>query len=1045
MKPSYSKLINLFAEHRVAANLIMMVMILAGCFALLNINTQFFPSFDLKIIQVSIAWPGANAEDVESSITTPLEQELRRVNYLKKITSTSNQGRSMVTMEFQQNTDMSTALNQVRELVSQVRNLPEDSERPAINRVEQFEAVAKIALTGGSSLRALRPLAFKIERELLDAGISKISFRGLPDQQISIEVSAKKLSLLGLTLPQLANQIKQQSRNIPAGNIGKDQFSKQLRAIEEKRTVSQFMKLPLINASRSQRIILGDIAKVRSENQSNEVLAYYDGKPAIILTLLRASDFSALTSANILQHWLTVERFKLGSNVQVHVYDQRWILIKERINLLMKNGLGGLILIIGILFLFLNFRIAWWVIIGIPTSFFAALGALYFFGGTINMVSLFAIIMALGIIVDDTIVVSEETLTQLSKGKTAIEAVNTGAFKMLAPVLSSSLTTICAFLPLFLVGGVIGTILFDIPLVIICVILASVIECFLVLPGHLFHSLKKHDHEKSRPLRLKINTAFDRFKNNHFKRAVIYAIHYRAFTITLGLGLFIIAIAIVKFGLINFTFFPNPEGRLIYANVQFNAGTPVKQIQSFMRGLEKSARQTSVKLSPKDKPILTTLVRYQNRTITVNSVRSSYGEQYAALELELVSPDSRKVSNIQFINRLKENIQWKPGIENFSIGAPRAGPPGLDIEIQLSGRNINHLKEAGHRIMQRLAAEPGVFNISDNVPYGQNQLIYSLKPEAKALGLSLQAISDQLRAAYNGILIQVHSTPNDEIEVRLSLPDSEKNSFTSLDNFPIITGKGVLTPLGNLVSIRHKKGFDIIHHTNVQTTLKVIAEVNANVNNENVILNNLSESFLPALASKYNLKYTFEGRSEEQSETLNDMLYGLILGLILIFIILAWFFESYAWPLVVMLAIPLGLTGAIFGHLIMGLNLTLLSLFGFFGLSGIVVNDSIILLNTFKKVRPTVTHAHKAIVIATTMRLRAVILTSLTTIAGLLPLLFERSLQAQFLIPMAASISFGLAYATLLILFVIPALMSVLCDVQDKFKKVTINNPSIKQ
>lgn len=854
----------------------------------------------------------------------------------------------------------------------------------------------------------------------------------MPEQQISIEIPSKNLTLLGLTLPQLGAQIQQQSQDIPVGNVGKAELSKQLQTLEEKTTVEGFLNLPLLSADRAQKVLLRDIAQVYYENQDNEVTAFYDGKPAIILTLLRTKNFSALDSAKILQNWLKNQRPKLGNQVTVHVYDARWILIKERISLLVKNGLGGLLLIVAILFLFLNLRIAFWVIVGIPTSFLAALGVLYFLGGSINMVSLFALIMALGIIVDDTIVVSEETLTQIDKGKEILAAVNTGAKKMLAPILSSSLTTLCAFLPLLLVGGVIGTILFDIPVIIICVIIASLIECFLVLPGHLYHSLKKITHKKPSNFRLKFDNGFNRFKNNYFKRSVILALRFRGFTVTLGFGLFILAIAIIKFGLLNFNFFPSPEGTLIYANVQFYAGTPAAKVESFLKAASIAAFNTAKDLNPKDQSVLSSVVRYQNRTIAARNTEADYGDQFGALELELTSPDAREISNTEFINAWKKNIKMVPGIENFSVTTPKAGPPGLDIEIQLQGRNIANLKAAGLKLMEKLNATAGVYNLTDNVPYGQTQLIYTLKPEAVALGISLENISQQLRAAYNGVLIQIHNTQYNEVEVRLSLPKAEKSSFASLEYFPIITENGVITPLGNLVDIKYEKGFDIIRHTATQTTLKVSAEVNPSVNNANKILTNLSEKFLPELSKKYHLRYQFEGRQEEQNETFTDMIAGLILGLVLIYIILAWFFESYLWPVVVMLAIPLGLTGAIFGHLIMGLNLTLLSLFGFFGLSGIVVNDSIILLNTYKKISHTVKDDKKAIVLATTMRLRAVILTSVTTIAGLLPLLFERSLQAQFLIPMAASISFGLAYATLLILYVVPSLMSFLTDFQNR-------------
>lgn len=1016
--------ISIFTEHPVAANMLMAVMLLIGLFSLFRINTQFLPNFDLNLIQVQVVWPGANAEDVVNSITRPLEQEFKDLDYLKEMQSISRQSVATVILEFEQGTNMGDALNQVRERVSQIRNLPQAAEKPIITNIEAFETVAKLVLTGPKNIESLRTAAYRVERELLDLGIAKISLAGLPDLEISVEIPTSRLAELGLSLNQIAQQISRKSEDVPAGTIGKSQLGKQLRALQQKRTLLEFANIPLTSPTPSRLLYLKDIADIKLQPQKQEPLVYYDAKPAVIITLMRSKTSSALHSANILEQWQKQYRPKLSSAIQVQVYSQRWQLIQERINLLIKNGIGGLFLIIVILLTLLNARIAWWVIVGIPTSIFAALGILYFFGGTINMVSLFALIMTLGIIVDDTIVVSEEALTQLQKGKTVLNSVITGARKMLIPVTSSSLTTVSAFIPLLLISGTIGQILFDIPLIVICVIFASLIECFLVLPGHLYHSLKHQPQLKESNFRIKVNSYFFKFRERYFRRVVLYAIRYNAFTLTVALSLFLLAFAVVYFGLLPFNFFPSPEGRLLYANVQFTAGTKPKIVTDFTKQVAKAAQLTAKQLSP-NKKIITSLVRYQNRTAKIGNSLPNYGEQFGSVELELVSPDQRAVNNQQFINTWRKNLKLPPGIENFLITTRRAGPPGVEVDIALSGNNIQQLKAASQVLMNRLRNEAGTSNVKDDIPFGQDQVVFDLNHTGRALGLSIQDVSDQLRAAFSGALAEIYYTKNDEIEVRVQLPTKERDSLSALKRFPIITPAGKLVHLETITSLRNRKGFDIIRHTDANPTIHITAEVDSRINNENRIRASLAKTILPNLTRDYDVKYRFKGRAEDQQETLQDMLYGLLLASIFIYIILAWVFGSYGWPLLVMVAIPLGLTGAIFGHLIMGINLTLLSLFGLFGLSGIVVNDSIILLSTYKRIRTEAPSIAAAIVDASCQRFRAVLLTSLTTIAGLTPLLFETSLQAQFLIPMAVSIVFGLAYATFLILIVIPTLLSV--------------------
>ncbi|MEM1243603.1 MAG: efflux RND transporter permease subunit, partial [Pseudomonadota bacterium] len=458
---------------------------------------------------------------------------------------------------------------------------------------------------------------------------------------------------------------------------------------------------------------------------------------------------------------------------------------------------------------------------------------------------------------------------------------------------------------------------------------------------------------------------------------------------------------------------------------QFIAGTPPYKVKEFINYAEKILYKTEKDLIKDDKPIITTVLRYQNQTADIEGIPIEYGEQFGGLTVELTSPDSRKVTNQQLINAWRKNIAIPPGIEKLIITSPKAGPRGQDIDIQITGANSTTLKKAAIVLEEKLATYKGVSNIEDDLPFGQTQLIYQLNATGKALGLTTENIGAQLRGAFSGQLAETFNTKDDEIEVRVMLPQAERERLGSLERLPIITPQGQLIPLGSIVKISYRKGFDIIRHTNSELSVNVTAEVDANVGNSNEILNELRQTTMPQLQRNYGISYEFTGRAEEQRDTLRDMSYGLILGLGLIYIVLAWVFSSYGWPVIIMLAIPLGLTGAIFGHLVMGLDLTILSLFGFFGLSGIVVNDSIILLSAYAQAKQTSKTISEAIIQASCQRLRAVILTSITTIAGLTPLLFETSLQAQFLIPMAAAISFGLAYSTLLILLFIPATLSV--------------------
>ncbi|MFV2031788.1 MAG: efflux RND transporter permease subunit [Gammaproteobacteria bacterium] len=1020
-------ILGLFANHRVAPNLLMAMMILAGIIALKKLNVQFFPTFALDTISVSTTWSGASAEDIETGITIPFEQRLRSVDRLKEMSSTSAPGISSITLIFDSGTDMVLALDSVKKQVDDFTSLPDEVDKPKIAQNLRYESVARLLVTGPQSPQELRIIAREFERELLARGIDRIEIRGLPQDSVQISVPSSQMRRLGLGLDELARRIDDASQDLPAGLMGENDGTREIRSMNQRRTPLQFGELSVVS-EQDRRINLGDIASIeRKPKKGTPSITVGEGN-GVVLILRRSENGDSLESAKILQQWLDETRPTLPPTIEIQLFNQRWELIKDRIMLLLKNGGGGLALVLIILYLFLSTRVAFWVAVGIPVSFMATLAALYLVGGSINMISLFALIMALGIIVDDAIVVGEDAQAHYDMGEDPLKASEGGARRMLAPVMASSLTTIAAFLPLLLIGGHMGNFMRAIPIVIIGVIVASLIESFLVLPGHLRHAFV-HGHDK--PLsrtRIFLNRRFDLFRDRLFRPLVHLAIEFRWTTIASAFGFLLLAAGLVVGGKIGWQFFPSPESTTIYANVRFVAGTSQDIVDNFLEQVEQELQNT---IASYDEKIVSTY--YTLHASSVGHGRDITGERIGSLYVELLSSEQRETENRDFIRNWRERIKLPAAIDNFLISSRRAGPAQGDLNIRLTGTSARQLKTAALELAEAYAGIPGVSVIDDDLPYGREQLIYSLSPACEALGLSINDIGKQLRAAFDGIILQRFQEGADEIEVRLQLPDAEQRSLSSLFQLPIQLPSGEFVPLESVANWSSNQGFETLRHFNGLLSVDVSGDVNPSINNTSEIIEDLAQVTLPSLASRYGVNYSVEGHSASERETFTDLKSGIVVALLMMYLVLAWVFSSYGWPLLVMLTIPLGLTGAVLGHWMMGMNMTLLSLFGFFGLSGIVVNDSIILVIFYRQIRDAGMSTYQALEEAACKRLRAVLLTSLTTIAGLTPLLFETSRQAQFLIPMAVSIAFGLAFATLLILLVIPAMLSIYEDAHDWF------------
>ena len=1010
-------LIGVFARHKVAPNLLMVIMILAGIVALLKLNVQFFPTFDLDYAQVKVVWPGANAEDVEGSVTEPIERVLRNLQGLDEMTSTSTQSLASISLKFEEGTDMIEALDQINQRVGELRNLPQDIEKPIVERVLRYESIARVLLVSKEGqVPELRSLARQFERELLDDGIDKVNFTGLPDEEMAIEVSQEKLEEYDLTLESIGNQLSGMSRDIPAGSVGDSDSVRDLRALEQKRSEIAFGQLPLV-VNENQKVLLGDIAYIEKRAKKHSPYLNYQGSAAIEMQLMRAENGDTLESSAIMQRWVERTEPSLPEGVSLVVYDETWSLVNQRIMLLVNNGIGGLILVVLILYIFLNGRVAFWVAVGIPVSFMATLMVMYLAGGSINMVSLFGLIMALGIIVDDAIVVGEDALAHHEQGEPPLQAAEGGAHRMLGPVTASSLTTIAAFLPLMLIGGEIGNILFAIPLVIIAVIFASLIESFAVLPGHLRGALTGVEKPKEGALRHRLETSIDHFRHHQFRMLIRWVLAHRSTTIAIAVAMMIFVIGLLAGGRIGFVFFPSPESTKLYADVRFVAGTPAEVTHEYTRKVYDALREAEQELEP---GIVEVGVLSFNSTS-----RGTSGANFGAVKVQLAEPDSRATRNVELVKLWQEKAGKVPGLDALTIESPRAGPPGGDIDIRFYGADPNVLKQASLDLQQMLAQISGVGGIRDDLPYGRDQMVYQLTPQGQALGFTYVSVGRQLADAFSGRLVQIYTENEDEVEVRVQYPQSEQFSLATINKMQVVSPTGERVPLSSVASWTTQRGFDAMRHFNGQLSVSVIAEVDKTVNNANQILASLKEGALSELTTKYGIRYSLEGQNKRQAETIDDMGIGLIIGMSMIYIVLSWVFSSYGWPLVVMMAIPFGLIGAVMGHWWMGLDMTILSLFGFFGLSGIVVNDSIILVSFYKRLREAGYSVSQALEEAAVQRVRAVLLTSLTTIAGLTPLLFETSLQAQFLIPMATAIAFGLMFSTFLILLVVPAMLSI--------------------
>ncbi len=1020
-------LIRVFVEHRLAANLSMVLMVLAGIWAITQITVRLNPVQPRPYVNTSITWRGASAEDVEKLVTTPLEQQLKTVPDVKTVWSVTRDTASFVRVEVEPEADVQDAVDAIKQRLSQIRSFPEEIEPPVVYSVRQRDLVAAVLVTGNGSLAELIPLARQMENELLGYGIDVVEFSGLPAQEIAIQVDSRTLFELGLSFEELALKLAELSSDAPGGTIGSGQLSRQLRSLDQRRGADEFENLPIATATGSL-VRLGDIARVERRPVVDQPYLSVGGRPAIAMFIHREVDSDSLEAARNLNAYLDAKRPTLPEGISLNVFLEAWVFIRDELTLIVKNGATGLVLVIVTLMIFLRAMPAFWVMMGIPVTFLASLLGFYYLGGSINIASLIGFIMALGIVVDDAIVVGEESLTQFDAGASPAQAASGGARRMLAPVIASSLTTLCAFTPLMALGD---APIREIAIIMLVVISASLVECFLILPGHLRHAFERAGRRPPRPWRRRFNAGFEHFREHRFRPLVRLAMANRGVVASAAAGMFVMLLLVWVMGWIKTDLNLNLDFEEVRADVRFITGADSDEKLAFLAHLEEHLIAADGAQGGDNLVNHLTTVN----AATINNERKT-GTQFAAIRVELTSPEKRTVSADEFAAEWLSRVRPSPIVETLAIARVRDW--FADFSILLKGQDAETLKRAGDEAIRELVTLSGVSNLRDNLPWGKDQWLLSLTTAGRALGLSTGDLGRQLRAAYDGRRIQIFQDQNNELEVRLMLPESQRTDLSRIGQFPIKTPGGEMLPLSTVANIEAKRGIDAIRHHNTRRTLVIRGDVDISVITGGEVVAYFNDKIRDRIVQKYGISTELDELSLAQDEAQSDFLIQFLVALTLIYIVLAWVFASWSWPLAVMAAIPLGLTGALLGHIFLGLHINPMSLLGLFTLTGIIVNDSIILVSTYKRLVGEGTAPKQAIEDAVCLRLRPVILTSATTIAGLFPLLLEQAPIAAMFTPLAAAICFGLVYGTVLVLLVIPVLLSMIIDGGERLARISI-------
>ncbi len=1021
-------MIRFFAAHPTAGNLVMIGFLVAGLFAAPMLRRETFPRVDSRRVEVTVALPGARAEEVEDAICQRIEDAVDSVDNVDEVACEALDSRGRAVIEMVEGKDIGRFFTDIKTEIDAIDSFPDEAEAPVIRQLGRTDFVASVALAGPMSPPDLKAYAEQVKDRMLRwGGISKVEIRGFSQHQVRIELTDATLRRFGLSADDIADVIARQSVDLPAGSLQTAEREISVRFADERRRLHEFADLIVVTGKQGAQIRLGEIAAISDRFDLDEEKVFYQGRRAALLDISKTAAEDTLDAIDAVAAFVAAENATAPKAVVLAITNDGSSIVRDRMELLIRNGAQGLVLVFLIMWTFFGFRYSFWVTMGLPVSFLGAIALMQIFGYSLNMLTMVALLIAIGLLMDDAIVISENVARHRQQGKAPLDAVIDGARQVLPSIFASFTTTACVFGSLAFLEGDIGAIIRVVPAVMLMVLSVSLIEAFLVLPNHLKHSLANSASGRISSFRRIVDERVEAARQVAGRVAGI-CIEWRYLTIGAAVGALLISVSMLAGGAIKFIAFPALEGDVAEARILLPQGTPLARTEAVVGQVEAALKSIDRRFSP-EQPDGQPLVRSVTVRFNKNVDAFETGPHVATLTVDLLNAEIRNTGIDAFFTAWREAVGDIPDVIGIKYAETVIGPGGLPIDIRLSGDDLDALGGAAAELTQWLGRYRGVFNLSDDLRPGKPEVKIRLSEGATMLGLDARTVARQLRTAFFGATASEIQVGPEAYDVDVRLAAADKNSLADLDYFTVTTADGNLAPLSAVARLEAGRGLARINRIDGLRTVTVQGDVDGRLANANAIINDTFKRFVPDLKTRYpGLRIGLEGQNSDTQKTQSSMARGFILGLIGVFLLLSFQFRSYFEPLVVMVAIPMAFIGVVWGHWLMGLDISMPSMLGFASLAGVVVNDSILLVNFIKLRHGEGIAIAEAATQASRERFRAILLTSVTTVAGLLPILSETSLQAQVLIPLVTSLAFGLIASTVLVLIVVPALYVALDD-----------------
>lgn len=1063
-------IVTAFVRNRVFANIVLLFFFVGGSIAAVNMSRETFPDISLDIITVTVRWPGADPEEVEEAISRKLEEALVGVEGIKRVVTVSHEHYGLARIEIQEGAEMQLVKERVRGRVDLIDTFPEDAERPLVKEVIQRIPVLFVALASNeASERDLKEWGEIIKEEIrLLPGVSQVQLTGTRDYEISIEVSEEKMRQYGLSFDQVAQAVRMNSLNLPGGTLRTEGEEIRLRTMGRRYTAADHAGIIVVQRATGEAATLDRIATIRDDFVDNRVNSRFNGMPAVTIAVLKTGLEDSLAIDREVTRYVERKRLELPDSVELKTWGRFAPLVEKRIDLLVRNGLIGLALVFLLLWLFLDVRLSFWASMGMPVSVAGALIIMWGAGSTLNMISLFGLITVLGIIVDDAIVVGESIYVARRYGASPMQAAVDGVMEVGMPVLAAVATTIVAFLPLYFVAGFMGKIIALLPVVVIACLCISLIECLILLPAHLNHlpvagtvsrSSKNAVVRFGMRFHRQTNEGLEWMVDRFYMPLVGLALRWRYVSVCAAVAVALATWGLFDSGMLKFEFFPTLDGNAVTCTVEMPNGTPLESTQRVVERIEDAMRHLSDTVQTgSGAPLLNNAFALAGAKLGDRGDAEG-GTHLGSVRVELLDSSRRKIHTNELTALWEDAIGAIPGVVALTFRGDEVAPPGRPIEVWLQGNDMAQLAAASRELKAHLATFAGVYQIQDDFREGKNEIKLHLKDEARMLGITVADLARQVHAGYFGQEAVRIQRGRDDVRVRVRYPEKERRTVAELENMRIRvpaapmgaaflpTGSGGTSgigmpgaapvaayrevPLLSVAHIEYGSGYASIQRTGGQRRIQVTAEVNSGMANATEIVQELQANYLPALMERYPwVDMSFQGEQQNIRESMASLILGFPLSIVGIYIIIATIFRSYVQPLVIMVVVPFGACGAILGHFMLGLDLSMMSVFGMVALAGVVVNDGIVLIECINAHLARGERFYDAVRRGGRRRFRPIFLTTITTVGGLTPLILETDFQAQMLIPMAVSLAAGVAFATVLTLVLVPCLLGIMNDMR---------------